>query len=270
MNSIGVIGYGRFGEMWARALAPLRPTLVYDLKWDRQGTRPALPPPLAQATLEHIAKCNVLFLAVPISQIEACCRRLSPELSTETVVVDVCSVKLHPAKIMQATLRREQPLIGTHPLFGPDSVARLGLEGRKIVFCRLRATPEQSKTVGSILELLKLQIIESTPEEHDRQMAHSQALVHLLGRALASLNLGKQEISTPDYESLLNIGSLVNNDTWQLFFDMQRYNPYAEEMRRTLRASLDDLETRISESITFQTAPRASKSTRRPPLPRGR
>jgi prephenate dehydrogenase len=72
--------------------------------------------------------------------------------------------------------------------------------------------------------------------------------VHLLGRALASLNLEKQEISTPDYESLLNISSLVNNDTWQLFFDMQRYNPYAEEMRRTLRASLDDLETRISES----------------------
>jgi prephenate dehydrogenase len=265
MNTIGVIGFGRFGEMWARAIAPFRPTLVYDLKWDRQETRPTLAPPLVQASLEQVAQCDVLFLAVPISQIEACCQKLSRELSSNSVVVDVCSVKLHPAKVMQEALRREQPLIGTHPLFGPDSVARLGLEGRKIVFCQLRATPEQTKTVRSILELLKLQIIESTADEHDRQMAHSQALVHLLGRALASLNLGKQEISTPDYESLLNISSLVNNDTWQLFFDMHRYNPYAEEMRRTLRVSLDDLEARISKShntepeITGQTARRALK-----------
>jgi prephenate dehydrogenase len=243
---IGIIGYGRFGEMWARALAPFGPTLVFDSKWDRPEARPALTPPLAQGTFKQVAESNVLFLAVPISQLEACCHRLSPEVSNDTIVVDVCSVKLHPAKVMQTTFGGEQPLIGTHPLFGPDSVARLGLEGRKIVFCQLRATSEQTKKVRSILELLKLQIIESSPEEHDRQMARSQALVHLLGRALASLNLGKQEISTPDYESLLNISSLVNNDTWQLFFDMQRYNPYAAEMRRTLRKGLDDLEARIS------------------------
>lgn len=246
-DRIGIVGYGRFGEMWARALAPLRSTLVYDSKWDRHGARPALAPPLAQASLKQVAECDILFLAVPISQIEACCQRLAPELSSDTIVVDVCSVKIHPAKVMQTTLRRDQPLIGTHPLFGPDSVARLGLEGRKIVLCRLRAASEEVKAVRSILELLKLHIIESTPEEHDRQMAHSQALVHLLGRALASLSLGQQEISTPDYESLLNISSLVNNDTWQLFFDMQRYNPYAQQMRRTLRASLDDLEARIRE-----------------------
>src|SRR5260370_19215719 len=105
MNSIGVIGYGRFGEMWARALAPLRPTLVYDLKWDQQGPRPSLAPPLASAGLKQVAKCHVFFLAVPISQIQPCCQRLSPELSSHPMVVHVSAGRLHPAKRMQPTLR---------------------------------------------------------------------------------------------------------------------------------------------------------------------
>lgn len=231
--------------MWAGALAAVQPVLVYDSSWEALGAKPEVAPPLAHGTLEEAGHCEVLFLAVPISQIEACCQQIAPRLSRDTIVADVCSVKLHPANVMQRVLGHAQPLIGTHPLFGPDSVARLGLAGRKIVFCPLRASPEQAKRVRSILELLQLQIINSTPDEHDRQMAHSQALVHLLGRAMASLKLGKQEISTPDYDSLLNISALVNNDTWQLFLDMQRYNPYAETVRRTLLSSLEELEARI-------------------------
>ena len=246
VGKIGVIGYGRFGEIWARTLATIGSTLVYDQKWERADSVPALPKPLEAASLDQVAGSELLFLSVPISELETCCRGLAPLLSARTIVVDVCSVKLHPAKVMQHTLRSDQPLIGTHPLFGPDSVARLGLPGRKIVLCRLRASSEQTQVVRAILERLKLQIIETTPDEHDQQMAHSQALVHLLGRALAKLSLGAQEISTPDYESLLNISSLVNNDSWQLFFDMQRYNPYAQQMRLALRASLDELEAELT------------------------
>ena len=76
-------------------------------------------------------------------------------------------------------------------------------------------------------------------------MARSQALVHLLGRAFSDLKLEEQEISTPDYESLLRIDHLVTNDTWQLFNDMQVYNPYTPLMRLTLRQSLDMLEEKI-------------------------
>ena len=244
-GTIGVIGYGRFGEMWARTLAAMSRTVVYDLKWERAESVPVLPEPLEAARFEQVAGSDLLFLSVPISELETCCRRLGPLLSASTLVADVCSVKVHPAKVMRDTLKPDQPLLGTHPLFGPDSVARLGLSGRKIVLCPLRASSEQTRVLRAIFERLELQIIEATPDEHDQQMAHSQALVHLLGRALTKLSLDAQEISTPDYESLLNIRSFVNNDTWQLFFDMQRYNPYAQQMRRTLRASLDDLEARI-------------------------
>ena len=37
------------------------------------------------------------------------------------------------------------------------------------------------------------------------------------------------------------------NDTWQLFYDMQRYNPFAKDVRLTLLHSLQSLEKKIEE-----------------------
>ncbi len=221
--------------------------LVYDVSFV-QDEKPTFPTGVRQATLSEIAKTDILFLCVPISQIEHTCKEISPLLAAQTIVVDVCSVKVYPVKIMLETLSPTQPIIATHPLFGPDSVARLGLPGRKVIFSPIRATTEQALLVRNIFEKLELVIIETTPDNHDQQMARSQALVHFLGRAFADLKLTEQEISTPNYESLLRIHDLVNNDTWELFFDMQRHNPYASSMRSTLRKSLADLEERIRVS----------------------
>ena len=142
-------------------------------------------------------------------------------------------------------MRHTQPIIATHPLFGPDSVKRLGIEGQKIVVSPVRVTEEQLNMFEKMFEKMKFKIIHATPEEHDRQMARSQALVHFLGRGLAELDLQDQEISTPDYQSLLRINDLVTNDTLQLFLDMQRFNPYAKEVREELIQALQKLGNNI-------------------------
>ncbi|MFA5813988.1 MAG: hypothetical protein WC862_05785, partial [Patescibacteria group bacterium] len=102
-----------------------------------------------------------------------------------------------------------------------------------------------TEKVEKILKKLELKIIHATPEEHDRQMASSQALVHFLGRGLAEMRLTKQKISTPDFQSLLKINDLVGNDTWQLFMDMQRFNPFAGEVRKNLVEALRGIEENI-------------------------
>jgi len=66
-GTIGVIGYGRFGEMWARTLAAMSRTVVYDLKWERAESVPVLPEPLEAARFEQVAGSDLLFLSVPVS-----------------------------------------------------------------------------------------------------------------------------------------------------------------------------------------------------------
>lgn len=232
---IGIIGYGRFGKLWAGQMKKFGEVLVYDKKEDRKKK------------IDDVLNVELLFLLVPISKIKSVCREISVKLPIGVIVADACSVKVKPVKDMLTELEENQPIIATHPLFGPDSVERFGLKGQKVVVSPIHATKKQLSMLENIFKKMELKIIHATPEEHDKQMARSQALVHFLGRGLAGLNLREQEISTPDYQSLLRINDFVNNDTWQLFFDMQTYNPYAQDVRNEFIESLKKLESKIQE-----------------------
>ncbi|MBT3539280.1 prephenate dehydrogenase [Candidatus Parcubacteria bacterium] len=227
---IGIIGHGRFGALWAYCMKKFGDVVIHDKE---------------NENLEEVLNVDLLFLLVPISEIKNVCKEISDKLNENTIVVDACSVKVKPVEGMKSELKHSQPIIATHPLFGPDSVKRLGLEGQKIVVSKVRVTEGQLSFLESMLKKMKLEIIHATPEEHDRQMARSQALVHFLGRGLGDLKLEDQQIATPDYNSLLEINDLVNNDTWELFFDMQLHNPFAREIREELLTSLKNLESKI-------------------------
>ncbi len=231
----GIIGYGRFGKLWAGALSSCGEVLVYDKEF--VDKIPVLAGMTKRATLTEVVDVDVLFLLVPISVVGDCCREIAPLLKPGVTVADACSVKTYPAKIMLELLPANQPIIATHPLFGPDSVARLGLAGRDIVVCPLRLTKKQMSLFTGLLRRMRLNIIRATPSEHDRQMARSQALVHFIGRGLSAMRLRPQAISTPDYHTLLRVNEMVVNDTYQLFLDMQQFNPFAKKTRaRFLKA----------------------------------
>ncbi|MBI4272742.1 prephenate dehydrogenase/arogenate dehydrogenase family protein [Candidatus Uhrbacteria bacterium] len=241
--TIGVIGYGRFGKLWTSCLTSFGTILVHD----KRGVSARIPRGVRFANLEEVVKTDMLFLLVPISQIESCCRDIAPLLQKHTLVIDGCSVKLHPARLMKKLLPKNQPLIATHPLFGPDS-GKNGVAGKKIVLHRLRATPHQMKVFESMLKTLGLVLIHATPLQHDKAMARSQALVHLIGRSLEPLRLRQQRISTPDYESLLSMQTMVRHDSWQLFSDMQHYNPYTRAIRKKLFTTLTSIEKSLIPS----------------------
>lgn len=240
--SFGIIGYGRFGQLWANELSRFGKVLVYD----KNPHVKIIGKNISGSPLNKVAAADVLFLLAPISEIESCCRQISRFLKSNTIVADACSVKIYPVKIMSRLLAKGQPIIGTHPLFGPDSVKRSGgLKSHKIVFCPVKSSKVQRQILLKLFKKMELRVIKATPSEHDRQMAKSQALVHFLGRGLAGLKLHQQMLATPDFQAILKINNMVIHDTWQLFFDIQRYNPYAEIIRKKFIKQLIFLEKSI-------------------------
>ncbi len=243
----GIVGYGRFGKLWADALAKFGDVLVYEKN----------PPPslenssIKMAELANVAQADMVFLLTPISEFEHTCEQIKPLLNAHSIVIDCCSVKVHPVKIMQQVFAPTQPLIATHPLFGPDSVKKTaGLSEHKIVLCPVRCTQEQQQQLEQLLKAMGLQVYITTPENHDKQMANSQGLVHFIGRGLAALDLQPQEIATPDFQALLNINTMVVNDTWRLFLDMHQYNPYTKQIRKKFIHQLVKLEQAIDDGNT--------------------
>jgi len=248
--TFGIIGYGRFGKLWAKYMSKHGMVFIFDKKEKIIGKIPNIIP----VDLKRATSADIVFLTVPISELENCCKAIRPFLSPRTLVVDTCSVKIWPVKVMKKYLPKNQPILATHPLFGPDSEKiNKGINGLKIVVCPSKIKSAFEKKLMEIFKKLRLKIIIASPKEHDRQMANSQALVHFIGRGLAKLKLNPQEIYTPDYNSLMRINQMVNNDTWQLFFDMQSRNPFASVVRQKFIQNLEILrEAVMSKNNTLQ------------------
>lgn len=236
MKKIAIIGFGRFGELLANILKDHGEVHVIS-----QGGHSGAFPLIGK---EQLREMDWIIPAVPISALEHTLEDIASELKPGALVMDVCSVKVKPCEWLLEYVPVEVEIIGSHPMFGPDS-AKNGLKGLQVVLCPLRASKQTIDEVCGIFKMLELKIIETTADEHDRQAANCLAMVHFLGRGLDEMKLAKQEITTMGFERLLAVNETVANDTWQLFLDMQFYNPYAEGARKALMSALEAVEGQI-------------------------
>ena len=241
---IGIIGFGRFGKLMTRYLAEDCQVFVYDL--DAQ-TEEIESRGGAAASLEEVCRQPTVVLAVPISALRGVLKEVRKKLAPGTLIIDVCSVKTLPVKWMVEILPAEIDILGTHPMFGPDSAAE-ALKGGKIVLCRERLAAKAYDRIKAFLESKGLIVIETTADEHDREIAVSLALTHYIGRALARFGAKPQQIDTEGYKRLLHILEVVENDTWQLFEDMNQYNPYAEDSRIQFLSALEEIKAKLPHS----------------------
>jgi prephenate dehydrogenase len=238
---IGIIGFGRFGKLTARYLAEDFEVLVYhrtdkSTEIKKCGAHNAL--------LKDVCRQKIVILCVPISTLKDVLVDIGPLLKEGTVVVDVCSVKVFPVQWMQAALPETVSILATHPIFGPDSAAD-SLKGRKIFLSPIRIEKALYQKIKTYLASKELVLIESTPEDHDEQIAVSLALTHYIGRSLSAFGAAPLGIDSEGYKRLLHILEVVENDTWQLFYDMHHYNPYAQEKRAAFMAAMNKINDQL-------------------------
>jgi prephenate dehydrogenase len=242
--TVGIIGFGRFGKLMASHLAGDFHTRVCDPQQTAAADIAALraePSAFAAA-----CGCEVVIPSVPISGFRQVLLEMRPHLKPGSLVIDVCSVKEEPIRWMLEILPPGVEILGTHPMFGPDSAAD-SLAGRKIVLCPVRIDHERFLAIKAGLGARGLVVIEATAEEHDREIAVSLALTHFIGRALAQFGAAGQRIDTEGYKRLLAILEVVEHDTWQLFEDMHRFNPSAAAVRSDFLHALQTVDARLGE-----------------------
>lgn len=240
---IGIIGFGRFGRLTARYLAQDFEVLVFNRSEKSEEIRATGG---RAASLSSVCQQKIVIVSVPISALKAVLREIGPLLIKNAVVVDVCSVKVYPSQWMKTLLPNSVSILATHPMFGPDSAAD-SLEGRKIFLSPIRMNKKTYQKIRAYLSSKKLTILESTPEDHDEQIAVSLALTHFIGRTLSEFGATPLGMDTEGYKRLLHILDVVEHDTWQLFYDMHRYNPYAHEKRAALMQAMQKINDQLQK-----------------------
>lgn len=266
---VGVFGYGRFGKFLCEELRRASSGTVSIRVYDPVATREAQAAPKfaetwsarrpagkAKAEIDFVsaaeaARGAIVVLAVPISELKAALLAAAPFMTEGAIVMDACSVKMKPVDLMKLLLPASVEILGTHPLFGPDSAqANRGIRGLKVVLCPVRITAEHVATIRGFLEKAGLKVIETTPEIHDRALAESQALFHLIARAVEDVeseSQGPREIITPGPARLFEDLKVLQNDTPQLFADIQRENPFARDIRKKFIERLIEIDRALNE-----------------------
>jgi len=135
-------------------------------------------------------------------------------------------------------------IIGTHPLFGPQS-ARDGIRGLKIAICPIRG--DSGRRIAAFLrKVLGLDVIMTTPEAHDREAALVQGLTHLIAKVLVRMEPLPTRLTTTSFDLLSQAVEMVRHDAPEVFWAIERSNPYALEVRRRFFA----LAAEVDSSLT--------------------
>ena len=199
--TVGVIGFGAFGRLMARHLAPFFPIKAYD---------PRLTPGEASSSgveivgLPQAAACQIVILSLPVDLLGQAIAEIGPYLSQGALVMDVASVKVGPSAVMLAGLPAHVEVIGTHPLFGPQSAAN-GIAGLKIAICPIRS-PRSRRVAAFLRRALGLKVYITTPEDHDREAATVQGLTHLIAKVLVRLEPLPTRMTTASFDMLMRGG----------------------------------------------------------------
>jgi prephenate dehydrogenase len=234
-DAAGIIGFGRCGQLASRLLKDHYRLTVTDIR-DRSADAASLG--VKWDSIESVATRARILLAVPIRAMPTVLRQIVPHLTENALIVDVCSVKSRPMEWMAAHLPAGVRFVGTHPLFGPDSVSEQGVEGQRIVVCFSPGQEKAAEEVCGVASEIGLEAIVATPDEHDRQMARSQAVVFLLSRAMRMAGLEPANLGTPSERQVYSALDLVAGDTDELYEDIITHNPHVSKPVRALCAAM--------------------------------
>lgn len=234
---IGIIGFGVFGQLIAEHLRPCFRIRVFDIMPDIARAEELS---VSIASFEAVAECPVVVLAVPVNQMRAVVTELAVCVKPGTFVVDVASVKVEPAEIMRTLLPSDVTIVATHPLFGPRSACN-GIRGLRIAICPIRG---RAFRILAFCKKLGLDVIITTPEQHDRDVAEVQGLTHLVASLVVKMNLQETRMTTRSFELLMTAVEMVRHDAPEVLQAIFRANPYAGDVLKRfqlLTSRLDEL-----------------------------
>jgi prephenate dehydrogenase len=246
---VAILGYGRFGRALGELLAEAGvPHRAYD-------RNVAVPSEYRAHSLRDLVtgeggpagEAEFIVVAVPVSVMPESLRELKPHILPSQVVLDVGSVKVHPTAAMRDILGDAIPWVGTHPLFGPMSLA-LAERPLRVVVCPSPQHPGAAERVEALYRRIGCEVIEQTPEGHDRVMAHTHALTFFVAKGMIDAGAGMDvPFAPPSFQAIARTIATVRSDAGHLFTAIARDNPFAAEARKQLVQSLSAVDRALDE-----------------------
>lgn len=232
IETIGIIGYGHFGqflEILAQRYIPEVTVKVFSHRFEPDGE--------TFFTLQEAASCDAVVLCGAIHDYEKQLLEVLPHLLSDSVLVDVATVKKYPTDIFKKHAP-DRKWISTHPMFGPESYKKHNqdVSGFRVVVTDYTLVNDDFQYFRNFLSGLGFVVIEMSADEHDKLLAETLFLTHYIGQTMQEGGFARTNIDTVSFSYLMDAVESVINDK-KLFEDVYRFNPYCKEVAKRLHTA---------------------------------
>lgn len=191
--NVGIVGLGLIGGSMAKSIKVRTANTVWGIDLDAETmTLSRLSGAIDGAlTAENLPLCDLVLVAIRPAAAVAWVKEHAPLFSKTAILVDLCGVKRSVCEQL-APIAKEYGFayIGGHPMAGRERGGFVHSSEELFTGASMILTPDQS-TDMRMLETLKAFFTDigfagltfSTPEEHDRIIAYTSQLAHLVSSA---------------------------------------------------------------------------------------
>ena len=240
--TIGIIGYGAFGSFVHEISRQYLPKVKVRVNSSKNAVDN-----VTFFEFEDTACCDIVIPAVPIPAFAETYERIADHARPETVVIDVATVKEYPLMLLRRYGSKFK-YVATHPMFGPYSFAKKNrsLDGLKLVVCERTVDSALFEEARKFMHDIGLTILEATAEDHDRTIAETLFLTHLIGQIVTVGGFRRSQIDTVSFGFLMDAVESVQNDT-ALFRDVYAHNSYCKRVLDRLMKADEEVRRGLQE-----------------------
>lgn len=175
-----------------------------------------------------VKKADRILICVPIENFEAVVKEIHSHIRQNQVVMDICSIKEEPVKIMHEYIKTGITL-GTHPVFGPGVK---DIENQNFVLTPVTDEEKRfAKEFKSWLEKKRVNVFIMSPKKHDELMSVVLGFPHFLGLVVCDTLLNSpnfletKKVAGASYKMLLTLAEAVASEETEFYASLQMKLP---------------------------------------------
>lgn len=247
--NVGIVGLGLIGGSMAKSIKARTAHTVWGVDLDQETMTMArmcgaIDAPLTE---ENLPRCDLILVAIRPGAAIEWVRRHADGIAKSAILVDLCGVKRVVVEgIAPIAERHGFAYIGGHPMAGKERGGFTSATDSLYVGASMILTPDK-RTDMQLLETLKIFFLDvgfatltfSDPEEHDRIIAFTSQLAHIVSSAYVKSPEAQRRrgFSAGSFQDMTRVARL-DEDMWtELFLDDADY----------LTRELDEIICHLSE-----------------------
>ena len=233
--TVGIVGLGLIGGSMAKSIKARTAHSVFGCDLDQETMMMArmcgaIDAPL---TAENLGECGLVLIAIRPNAAIAWVREHASQLRKDAILVDLCGVKRVVVEAL-APLAEQHGFayIGGHPMAGRERGGFTAATDDLYVGASMILTPDK-RTDMQLLETLKDFFLDigfagltfSDPEEHDRIIAFTSQLAHIVSSAYVKSPEAQRRrgFSAGSFQDMTRVARLDEQMWTELFLDDADY-----------------------------------------------